>query len=63
MTYELAFLEIALKEWRKLDSAVRDEFKKKLSERLGHPRPLGEALRRGGSIKDQAAKARLSPRP
>ena len=38
MSYELAFLEIALKEWRKLDSAARDQFKKKLAERLAHPR-------------------------
>ena len=34
MTYELAFLEPALKEWRKLDSHTRELFKKKLAERL-----------------------------
>ena len=38
MTYELAFLDIALREWRKLDGSVRDQFKKKLAERLAHPR-------------------------
>jgi len=38
MTYSLAFLEEALKEWRKLDSNVREQFKTKLSERLEHPR-------------------------
>jgi mRNA interferase RelE/StbE len=38
MTYELAFLDIALSEWRKLDGSVRDQFKKKLAERLAHPR-------------------------
>ena len=38
MTYSLAFLEEALKEWRKLDSSVREQFKIKLSERLEHPR-------------------------
>jgi mRNA interferase RelE/StbE len=37
MTYELAFLDSALKEWRKLDSGLREEFKKKLSERLADP--------------------------
>jgi mRNA interferase RelE/StbE len=37
MTYELAFLESALKEWRKLDETVRQQFKKKLTERLLHP--------------------------
>ncbi|HEY5105774.1 MAG TPA: type II toxin-antitoxin system RelE/ParE family toxin [Caulobacteraceae bacterium] len=38
MTYELGFLEAALKEWRKLDSHTRDQFKRKLAERLEHPR-------------------------
>lgn len=37
MTYELAFLEPALKEWRKLDSHTREPFKKKLAERLADP--------------------------
>ena len=38
MTYELAFLDEALKEWRKLDSATRDQFKTKLTERLQNPK-------------------------
>jgi len=38
MTYELGFLEDALKEWRKLDNVVRAQFKKKLIERLESPR-------------------------
>lgn len=38
MTYKVAFLEEALKEWRALDPSVRDQFKKKLLERLDHPR-------------------------
>ena len=38
MTYELAFLNSALKEWRSLDSNTRDQFKKKLVERLANPR-------------------------
>lgn len=38
MTYELGFVEDALKEWRKLDCSIREQFKKKLAERLGHPR-------------------------
>ncbi|WP_323810723.1 type II toxin-antitoxin system RelE family toxin [Sphingobium baderi] len=37
MTYKLGFLESALKEWRKLDSQVREQFKKKLIERLETP--------------------------
>ena len=38
MTYELAFLAPALKEWRKLDASIRQQFKKKLAERLIEPR-------------------------
>jgi mRNA interferase RelE/StbE len=38
MTYELGLLEPALKEWRKLDGPIREQFKKKLRERLEHPR-------------------------
>ncbi len=38
MTYELGFLDEALKEWHKLDATVRDQFKLKLAERLTSPR-------------------------
>jgi len=38
MTYELGFLEPALKEWRKLDATVRQQFKARLLERLDVPR-------------------------
>ena len=38
MTYKLRFKEEALKEWGRLDSAVKAQFKKKLAERLEHPR-------------------------
>lgn len=37
-TFELEFLPSALKEWNKLGPDVRDQFKKKLSERLRNPR-------------------------
>ncbi len=36
-TYELDFLEDALKEWKKLNSTVRDQFAHKLAERLHTP--------------------------
>ncbi|MBA2918617.1 type II toxin-antitoxin system mRNA interferase toxin, RelE/StbE family [Sphingomonas sp. MAH-20] len=36
-TYELDFVEAALKEWRKLDDSVRAQFRKKLSERVRNP--------------------------
>ncbi len=44
MTYELAFLEEALKEWHKLDGGVREQFKNKLSERLKEPRVASAKL-------------------
>ena len=37
MTYELIFDKRALKEWNKLPSDARDQFKKKLRERLEFP--------------------------
>ncbi len=37
-SYELEFLEDALKEWKKLDPSVRNQFSRKLSERLTNPR-------------------------
>ena len=38
MRYRLRFHELALKEWRKLDATLREQFKKKLAERLDTPR-------------------------
>jgi mRNA interferase RelE/StbE len=38
MTFELQFHPDALDEWRKLDSTVREQLKKKLAERLVEPR-------------------------
>jgi mRNA interferase RelE/StbE len=38
MSFELEFLEEALSEWKRLDGSVRDQFKKKLAERLMEPR-------------------------
>lgn len=38
MTYELEFVRSALKEWGKLDAALRQQFKNKLVERLAAPR-------------------------
>lgn len=43
MKYELGFLEEALKEWGKLDSNTREQFKSKLTERIANPRvPLSK---------------------
>ena len=38
MSCSLKFKEAALKEWRKLDGNLREQFKKKLAERLRNPR-------------------------
>ncbi len=38
MSYDLAFLDAALKEWRKLDNTTREQFKSKLVERLQNPK-------------------------
>lgn len=44
MTYELEFLPAALKEWRKLGHTVREQFKRKLGERLANPCVQTDAL-------------------
>jgi mRNA interferase RelE/StbE len=38
MSYSLEFKESALKEWHKLDKSIREQFKKRLAERLREPR-------------------------
>jgi len=38
MTFRLVFKQDAQKEWRKLDSTIREQFKKKLKQRLVSPR-------------------------
>jgi mRNA interferase RelE/StbE len=44
MTCDLAFLDEALKEWRKLDNATREQFKAKLAERLQKPKVASARL-------------------
>lgn len=44
MTYSLAFVESALKEWRKLAPQIREQFKDKLRERLEHPHVVSARL-------------------
>lgn len=44
MTYRLAFLPSAEKEWRKLGETLRTHFKNKLAKRLLEPRIPGDAL-------------------
>lgn len=44
MTYRLEFLPAARKEWDKLGATLREQFKRKLSERLRLPRVQADAL-------------------
>ena len=44
MSYKLEFLPSARKEWDKLGVTLREQFKKKLGERLAHPRVPADAL-------------------
>ncbi|MHB1016031.1 MAG: type II toxin-antitoxin system RelE family toxin [Desulfurivibrionaceae bacterium] len=44
MSYRLRFHEQALAEWRRLDASIREPLKKKLAERLEHPRLPSAAL-------------------
>jgi len=44
MTYRLVFLRQAQKEWDKLDKSVRDQFTRKLRQRLLHPKVAASRL-------------------
>lgn len=44
MSFDLQFLPSALKEWGKLGSPIREQFKRKLAERLERPRVPSDAL-------------------
>lgn len=50
MTYELEFHPDALKEWGKLDQAVKKQFKKKLGERLKRPRVPASSVAGGKDL-------------
>ena len=58
MSYELAFLEEALKEWKKLGSTIRQQFKNKLKERLANPKI--ESSRLSGAVNRYKIKLRAS---
>jgi len=45
MSFELAFHPEALREWHRLDSSIRNQFKKKLAERLLEPHIFSSCLR------------------
>jgi len=45
MSYELAFHEVALKEWKHLDASIKTQFKKQLAKRLQNPHIPSARLR------------------
>jgi len=45
MSYSLEFLPSARKEWDRLGATLREQFKRKLAERLTRPRVEADALR------------------
>ncbi len=45
MNYNLKFIPIALKEWKKLDNTIQSQLKKKLKARLKNPHILSSQLR------------------
>lgn len=50
MTYKLEFIPTAKKEWDKLDQVIKEQFKKKLTERLKHPHILKDAVSGGNNL-------------
>lgn len=50
MTYKLEFKKSALKEWQKLGHTVKEQFKKKLKERLENPHIPAVALSGGQNL-------------
>jgi mRNA interferase RelE/StbE len=50
MSYELRFEDKARRAWDKLDSTVRDQFRKVLERRLEQPRVPSARLRGGAEI-------------
>ena len=44
MTYKLEFKKSALKEWEKLGHTIKEQFKKKLKERIENPHVPAAAL-------------------
>lgn len=61
MSYNLEFLDEALREWRKLDANTREAFRKKLDERLENPR-IPAAKMRGDPNRYKIKLARIGYR-
>ncbi len=44
MTYKLKFTKESQKDWNKLDSTIKEQFKKKLKQRIENPKVLKDKL-------------------
>jgi len=44
MSYKLLFIKKSQKEWKKLNTPIREQFKKKLKQRLENPHVLHDKL-------------------
>ncbi len=44
MSYKLKFTKLSFKEWNKLNSTIKEQFKKKLTQRLENPKVLKDKL-------------------
>lgn len=44
MTYKLNFIKKSYKEWEKLDTSIKEQFKKKLKRRLENPKVAKDKL-------------------
>ncbi len=63
MTCSLEFIPIAKKEWDKLGFTIKEQFKKKLSERLKSPHVPKDAVNGGNNLyKTRIAKKRITRR-
>ncbi|MDD1007116.1 type II toxin-antitoxin system RelE/ParE family toxin [Pseudomonas shahriarae] len=65
MTYELEFSEKAWKEWTRLEAGLKEQFKKKLKDRLINPHVPADRLRGLGAaykIKLRSAGYRMAYR-
>ncbi|MCC8369475.1 MAG: type II toxin-antitoxin system RelE/ParE family toxin [Rickettsia endosymbiont of Oxypoda opaca] len=50
MTYKLEFIPVAKKEWDKLGATIKEQFKKKLAERLNNPHISKNAISGGKNL-------------
>jgi mRNA interferase RelE/StbE len=50
MSYKLEFVPAAKKEWDKLGHTIKQQFKKKLAERLEHPHVPKDAISGGSNL-------------